>query len=682
MLSTKRTPLFRLLQRLYPSQDSALLLLAAIVGLGTGLSIWLFRVGIEIFHEIFVVELGHLLGAALGPLTGVLGLSAAGFIVGWLMNRFVGAERHHGVAGIMEACALAGGRLPYWKMPFKALASAMSLGAGASVGPEDPSVQIGANLGSMIAQRLHLAEDQVGLLVAAGAASAIAAAFNAPIAGVFFALEVILREFTTNAFGLVVLAAVIASVVSQAVEGLLGLHEPALNLLNYTLGSPVELPLYALLGLLLAPVAALFIRSVYWQHDLWHRHIHWPRPVQTAFVGAVIGVVGLFLPHILGPGRAVMNEVLSQPEQFTLLLLLVIGLVKIFTTGFSLAGGFVGGVFAPTLFVGLMLGSVFGRLLEGLRAGAAISDPRAFAIVGMAAMMAGVVRSPITAVMMVFELTNDYRLIPPIMLAAVVCIYLANRLAPLGIYALGLARQGIHLPEGRDIDLMQGVTVAEVMDAPPTIHERASLLELRDALRHFHVRSICVIDSADDLVGIVTLSDLQKVYEERPEESAQLTVSDIATREVVTVHPEDVLWRAIRLMGLHDVGRIPVVDERTGQLVGMVSRHNVVAGYNKAIARKLHDQHNAEQVRLSHLTGAHVLELYVADHAPIANQLISDIHWPPECVVASVQRQNKLLVPHGSTELRSGDWVTVISAPECEEELYTLFNPQPGFSGR
>ncbi len=677
MLSSKRTPLFRLLQWLQPSDSTALLALAVTVGLATGLGIWLFRAAIEVFHELFVVEFQHLFGEILGPMTIIASLIIAGYLVGWLMNRFVGKERHHGVAGIMEACALGGGRLRYGRMPAKALASSLSLGAGASVGPEDPSVQIGSNLGSFIGQRLHMREDRVRLLVAAGAASAIASAFNAPIAGVFFALEVVLLEFTTSAFGVVVLAAVVSAVLTQAIEQTIPIHEPALDLLNYTLGTPLEIPLYALMGLLLAPIAAVFIRSVYWQHDLWHKYIHWPRPWQTAFVGGVVGAVGIFLPHILGPGREAMNAVLARPEEFTVGLLLMIGAAKVVMTGFSLAGGFVGGVFAPTLFVGLMFGSVFGRVIAALDTGRLISDPQAFAIVGMAAMMAGVVRSPITAIMLVFELTNDYRLILPIMLAAVVCIYLTNRLAPLGIYALGLARQGIHLQEGRDIDLMQGVTVGEVMDAPPTIRGSASLLELRDALRHYHVRSICVVDETGSLTGIVTLSDLQRTYEERPEETARLTVNDIATQKVTTIQPDDVVWHAIRLMGMYDVGRLPVVDEHTHQLVGILSRHDIVEAYNKAIARKLQDQHHAEQVRLHHLTGANVLELFLTERAPIAGMRISDVHWPVESVVASIQRHNKLLVPHGSTELHAGDWLTIVAAPECEDDLKALFGEQP-----
>ncbi len=677
MLNTKRAPLANLLQRFHPSEGFLLLALAVLVGLATGLGVWVFRGAIGLFHQLFVVEFARFLGTTLGQITGVVSLALAGYLVGWLMQRFVGAERHRGVAGIIEAVALAGGRLRYRVILAKSLASSISLGAGASLGAQDPSVQIGANIGSMLGQQLHLNEDRIRLLVAAGAASAIAAAFNAPIAGVFFALEVVLLEFTTGAFGVVVLAAVVASVLSQAIEQTTGLHEPALNLLNYQVGSILEMPIYALLGLALAPLAALFIRSLYWQQDLWQKHVRLPRPVGTALVGAVVGLVGIFLPEILGTGRQVMNEILIQSEGFTIGLLVVLGLTKIIMAGFSLAGGFVGGMFAPTLFIGLVSGAAFGRIVAGLRLTGTTSDPQVYAIVGMAAMLAGVVRSPITAIMLVFELTNDYRLILPIMLAAVVCIYLTNRFAPLGIYTQGLAREGIHLQEGRDVDLMQGVAVAEVMDDPVTIHENDSLVKLRDTLREYHVRSLAVVDDEGKLTGIVTLADLQQTYEEHPETVAQLKVHEICTRDVVTVYPDDVLWRAIRLMGARNVGRLPVVDAHTQQLVGILSRHDIVEAYNRAIARKLHDQHHAEQVRLNHLTGAHVLEVHITQDAPVVGQEIKDIHWPAESVVASVLRNNKLLVPHGNTQLRGGDWVTVVAAPEAEEELEVLFGQRP-----
>ncbi len=657
------------------SEGSPLLTLALAVGLTSGIGVWLFREGIDIFQRLFREGLAdEVLAPWFGPLSIVIALGIAGLLVGGLMQRFVGEERHHGVAGIMEAVTLGGGRLRYRRMPAKALASAMSLGAGASLGPEDPSVQIGANLGSFFGQRLHLSEEQVRLLVGAGSASAIAAAFKAPIAGVFFALEVILNgEFSTASFGIVVLAAVVSSVFTQAVES----AGAEMGILNYTMGSPLEIPFYVLLGLVMGPIAALFIRAVYWQHDLWHRYVHLSRPFKTALAGVLVGLVAIALPDILGTGRETMNVVLNGTDtKYTFALLVALGLAKFVMTTVSLGGGFVGGVFAPTLFIGTMLGGAFGRAVNLVGAPGATGDPQSYAIAGMAAMMAGVVRAPITAVLLVFELTNDYRLILPIMLTAVICVYVAEHIEPHGVYALGLLRKGIRLPQGRDVDVMQTVTVAEVMTAPaPTIVETASLVELRDSLRAHNARSMCVVDGDGRLVGVVTLADLQRAYESGS--SAALRVADILTREMIIAHPDDLLWKAIRSMGTHNIGQLPVVTRDTQDLLGLLRRQDVMRAYNVAIARKRKEQHLSEQIRLHTLTGAHVFELPVTEGSPAANKRIREIHWPIEATVASVRRAERLIVPHGETELRAGDWLTIVAVPEVENELVALLQGPP-----
>jgi CIC family chloride channel protein len=569
-----------LMARLMRSENTLLMALAVAVGLLSGAAVWAFGIGIDAFHALFVEWLAQQVLAPVFSAAGIiLALIWAGALVGWIMQRFIGEERHHGVAGVIEAVALAGGRLRYSRIPFKAVASALSLGAGASVGPEDPSVQIGANLGSLLGQKLRLSDERVRLLVAAGAASAIASAFRAPIAGVFFALEVILnREFATGSFGVVVLAAVIASVFTQAIE----VGGPEFGLRHFTLGGLLDIPLYILLGLFLAPVAAVMIRAVYWQHDLWRKHARQlSRPARTALAGGLVGVVAVFLPQIMGPGREVTTAVLSDSRTFTVLALLALGAAKLVMTAVSLAGGFVGGIFAPSLFVGTMFGAAFGRLATVLLPASAIGDPEAFAIVGMAAVMAGVVRAPITAILLVFELTNDYLLILPIMLTTVVCVSVAERIEPLGIYMLGLSRKGIRLQDGRDFDVMESVIVGDAMrPVAPTIREDASLLRLRDALRAASVRSMCVVNRDGALVGIVTLTDLQRAYERGAD---GLTVGRICTRAVVTASPRDSLSTAIRKMGARDFGRLPVTDPYTGRIVGMLSRDDVVRAYTFAM---------------------------------------------------------------------------------------------------
>ena len=662
-----------LLLRFQSSQSAILLALAAALGLATGGSIWLFKEAIEFFHEIFAQVLAvEILGVAIGPLGIVVALALAGALVGLTMDRFIGTERHHGVAGIIEAVALAGGRLRYQRMPFKAAASALSLGAGASVGPEDPSVQIGANLGSWFGQSLHLSEDQVRILVAAGAASAISAAFQAPIAGVFFALEVILNGvLESRSFGIIVFAAVVSSAFTQAVH-----PTPEMGPFTYTIGSPLEIVLFIPLGIVLALAAVLFVRTVYWQHDLWHDRVKLSRPLKTALAGALVGLVGIFLPQIMGTGEETMSHVLSGDLTFMPITLIALAGFKILMTALSMAGGFVGGIFAPSLFIGTMLGSLYGQFINSLFPQASTGDPQTYAIAGMAAMMAGVVRSPITAIMLVFELTDDYRLILPIMLTTVFCVYVAERFEPAGIYTVSLLRKGVRLPQGREIDLMQGVSVEEAMLTPvPTIRHDASLLSLRDELRSQKTNSLCVLDDDGLLCGVVTLSDLQRAYSMAGDKA--VTVSDVCTHEVVTIAPDDMLWSAIRTMNAREVGRLPVVRRGTREVVGLIGRHGIVRAYNIAIARKLEDQHMAEQVRLTTLTRAHVFEIHLEPRSPVAGKYISAVAWPHESTVASIRRGGRMIVPHGNTELKAGDMLTIVADVSAGTELANLTRPEP-----
>ncbi len=653
-----------------PHENTLLLGLAVLVGLLTGASILLFHAGIEAFHWLFQETIAHdLLGLRLGRLGIVVSLALAGVIVGWMMERFVGAERYHGLAGIIEAVALAGGRLPYRLMPVKSLAAALSLGAGASVGPEAPSVVIGAHIGSFFGQRLRLSDERLRLLVTAGASSAIAAAFRAPIAGVFFGVEVILNgEFTTGAFSVVVLAAVVASAFTQAATD----ATPVLGQLNFSLGHPLEIVFYAALGALLAPVAVLFIHMVHWQHHVWSR-LKLTRPLKAGLTGALVGLAALAAPQIMGPGREVMADILGGRVEFAAAALIGLGFAKLFMTAVSIGGGFVGGIFAPTLFVGTALGGAFGLLVTAAAPANMAGGAQAYAIAGMAAVMAGVVRAPITGILLVFELTNDYRLILPIMFTTVICVYLTERLVPAGIDTLSLLRQGVRLQQGRDVDVMQSITVGEVMTTPaPTISPSATLSELRDSLRQHRTRTLCVVQADGELVGIVSLSDLQRAYDNHPGDD--LTVGDICTRDVVTAAADDVLWTAIRSMGMRDLSSLPVMAAGAKTPVGLLTRSQVMQAYNLAIARKREAQSRAEAIRLNALTRAHVIELHVAANSWAAGRRICDIDWPTESAVASITRQGRLIVPHGSTHLLAGDAVTLVVAPDAEQAVKQLFD--------
>lgn len=658
----------RRLPRWSVSENTILLSLAVSVGLATGGAVYLFRQAIDFFTVHYREALQEGAFGFLGPWAIIPIVAFGGLVVGLLVDRFIGPERHHGVTGIMESVTYSGGRLPYQKIPAKAFLAALSLGVGASTGPEDPSVQIGANLGSFFGQRLRLSDDRVRLLVAAGAASGIASAFRAPIAGVFFALEILLGDFSTNAFSVVVLASVIASVFTQAIE----VGGPELGIRTYALGGVQNVPLYVILGFLIAPLAALFMRLFYWQEDTWH-HIRLARPLKTALAGAIVGLIAVFLPQILGTGRETMNAVLNQNgAAFSIGLLLALTLAKMIASTTSLGGGFLGGTFAPSLFIGAAFGGAFGRLVNILLGGVGgAADPAAFAMAGMAAMMTGVMRAPITAVLLLFELTNDYNLILPIMLAVAVCLLVVERISADGIYQHGLARKGIRISRGRDIDLMQIVTVGEAMGEPHTIPHSATIGDLTSVFEATKTHGLAVVDNDGRLFGIVTVQDLGRARESGKPDST--TVGEICTTEVVTVTPSTSIANALQLIGERDLGRLPVVDEADGaQVVGILRRRDIMRAYDMAVQRKQSDQHQVHQVRLGALTGAMVLEFRIESGAPADGKRIRDLAWPPGCVVASIGRFGRIVPPNGDTLLQAHDRLVMVVSAGKQEALEQL----------
>ena len=308
----------------------------------------------------------------------------------------------------------------------------------------------------MLGQVFHMSDERVRMLVAAGAASAIAAAFNAPIAGVFFALEIVLGEISSSALGLILVASVTSAVLTQALSG----NSPAFSIPAYAFNSLWELPLYLVLGLLAGPVSALYVNLVYQAQDFFEG---WklPRPLKTAFAGLAVGLVGIFLPQVLGVGYGAIGDVLNK-NNLGLWLLLALLVAKLILTPVSLGGGFMGGVFAPALFIGATLGGAFGLVVSSIFP-ALGTNPSAFALVGMAAVLAGSVHAPLTAVILLFEMTNDYRIILPLMFAVAVSLVISQRIQRDSVYAMGLARHGIRLDRGRDVEVMGAISVGDAM---------------------------------------------------------------------------------------------------------------------------------------------------------------------------------------------------------------------------
>ena len=649
------------LDRLTNSQTLILGGSAVLIGLASGAGIWLFKWLIDFVQGFMFTDLYGSVsqwGVWLIVLVPILG----GLVVGLINQYILGEEKVHGTAGIMESVALAGGRLHYQNTPLKSAAAVVSIGTGASVGPEDPSVQIGASLGSLLGQLLHVSDDRVRTLVAAGAASAIAAAFNAPIAGVFFALEIILGEIGSGSLGIILVAAVTSSVFTQAVSG----SSPAFQIPQYAFHSAWELPLYLALGLLAGPISALYVRLLYIIQDFYKR-LNSPRWVKTVGAGAVVGITGLFLPQVFGVGYETIGEILNKND-ITLWLLLALLLAKLILTPISIGGGFHGGVFAPSLFIGATLGGGFGIIAMYLFPGLNVSPP-AFALVGMAAVLAGSVHAPLTAVILLFEMTNDYRIILPLMFAVAVSLLISQRIQKDSVYALGLARHGIRLDRGRDVEVMQAITVGEAMQLDmSTLPESATLNEAAEILMQTRHHGLPVVNEKGLLVGVLTVEDIEHA-------KGKTYVGEACTREIETAYPDETLNKVVRRMSRRDVGRLPVVARDNPQkLVGVLRRTDVIRSYDIALTRRTAQRHREQTVHLDALTPTRVdvSNVAIEENAPCIGKRMSEIPFPRESVIASVRRGQQVFVPRGNTELRAGDILVVVAVGEALEGVQHL----------
>ncbi|GAA4881091.1 chloride channel protein [Actinomycetospora straminea] len=420
--------------------------LALIIGLGAGLGAVAFRgliVGItwlvtgrEDFSDAGRVASTHL--EALGPWFLLLVPVLGGLVYGPLVHRFAPEARGHGVPEVMVAVARHGGRIPARVAGVKALASAVCIGTGGSVGREGPIVQIGSALGSSIGRALRVPAARLVLMVACGAAGGISATFNAPMAGVVFGLEIILRAFAAEAFGVLVISSVTANVVARLLVG----DDTILRLPHWTLGSTAELPLYGVLGLLAGLLGWAFARVLYGVEDLCDAVWRGPEWLRPAVGGVVLGGVLLALPQLYGVGYPVLEDGLVGQYATGFLLLLVVG--KVLATSLTIGIGGSGGVFAPSLFIGGLAGTAFGSLAAALFPGLHLA-PGAFGLVGMAAVFAGAAHAPITAVLIVFELTGDYAVILPLMVAVALATGLSHLISPRTIYTLKLLRRGVDI---------------------------------------------------------------------------------------------------------------------------------------------------------------------------------------------------------------------------------------------
>jgi H+/Cl- antiporter ClcA len=575
------SPLVHLLNRFQPPAAVVMLVLAIVVGIASGIGVCLFRFLIEFTQNLYWHDLALKL-SAINPWAIAIIPVLGGLVVSVL--RIYIQQTEAGFSSLSSAVAKDGGRLPYAKITLKTIAAAMSLGAGASLGPEGPSVELGSNIGSLLGQILKFSSDRIRLLVSAGAAAGLSAGFNAPIAGVFFALEVVLgrslgaeRSNLNNTITVVVISAVVSGLVAQI--GLGG--EPAFNLPVYDVRGFWELPLYLGLGVLASFVAIAFTKTLKIFQDLFAGQIprleligQIPMPLKIAIGGLCIGITTIQLPEVMGIGYETVESVL-QDSHFSLEFRVLLLTAKLLLTAISLGSGFVGGTFAPAIFLGAILGSGYGQALSFLMpAYMPIAAPPAYALVGMAAVLAGTVRAPLTAVLLLFEMTRDYRIVLPLMAAVGLCVWMVELLNPL---------QGKQI--ATETDILQNIKIAEVMNSHP-MSFRASMpvLQAAQVLTSGYFHSALVMDSSHQLIGIITTEDIERSLNKHLN---SLTVGDVCSRDLLYSHADESLADALRRMETRDIRQLPVVDRNIiTRVLGIVDRQTITTAYSTALTKQ------------------------------------------------------------------------------------------------
>jgi CIC family chloride channel protein len=689
--------LAKLLDHLAPREGLVLLVMAIIVGVATGFAA-VFFIRLIQYIQIFFYGGSEKIFPALGRLWIIIIPVIGGLLVGPIITKFATEAKGHGVPEVMQALILRGGRIRPRVALAKIIASALCIGTGGSAGREGPIVQVGSALGSSVGQWLHLSDERIKNLVACGAAAGIAATFNAPIAGVVFAIEVLLSELQVAVFGNVVVSAVAASIVSRIFLG----SRPAFEIPGYVMNSPWEIILYIILGLLAAFVGILFIRMLYFTEDVFEQ-LAIPLWLKPAIGSLLLGILafsypylgtisyissadmslGLPLvenyPHIFGSGFVFLEEVLQGHAPFFLIFLLIF--LKPLATSFTLGSGNSGGVFAPSLFTGAMLGGAFGYLAMRLFPGLPI-EVGAYALVGMAAVFSAAARAPLTSMLIVFEMSNDYRLILPLMAAGMVASTFAQWLHPESIYTLKLSKRGIRFAQGRDMDIMQTVQVEEVMNkAPITVHNEQSVADLFAAFQETHLGGFPVLNNNNELYGIVTMQDMERTIQDmertlhrKDVNLRDLKIWDVATPEPVTVFPDEPIWSAIRKMAPRDLARLPVVARSNPkQFVGLISRSDIVRAYNVGLMRKQKDHLAQERSTLRKVTGLDFIEIKVESNCTGTGKRLADMHLPRNTNVVSILRHGSVIVPDGNTRILPGDVITVLCLSSQIESIRKFF---------
>ncbi|MGP1273073.1 MAG: chloride channel protein [Phycisphaerales bacterium] len=581
--------------------DWWLVTLGAVIGTITGLGAMGFAWVLHfVEHEVRHAQGEHLWMLIVAPVVG-MGLT------GVLVQCFASEAKGHGVPQVMKALIRNRGVIRWPIGATKVVASILTVGSGGSAGTEGPIVQIGATAGSVAGQALRVGREHMPTLVGCGAAAGIASIFNAPIAGVFFVLEILLRDFSVRAFAPIVVASVFSTAITQAVLGEnVALFATPEQLHGYVF-SIEELPSYVVLGLLCGAVAVAFNKMLHAGEDLydgWRIH---PllKPISGALVLGALGVGSVWAIGTIAPGEGTSSPAffgngyetitsLLTPSAYasgqlvatSLGLLVWLVILKMVATTVTLASGGSGGVFAPSLFLGATAGAGFGLVLERIGLMPADGSPAAYALVGMAAVVAGTTHATLTAILILFELTRDVYVLLPIMLAAVVATQFARVIERDSIYSFKLRREGVLLGAARDLTLLRQIPVTSVPIEPlpeEAVFPSDPLSKLITLHAHHAVPDFAVTDADGVYLGMVTGRDLRTALIDR-EAIPLLLVAELLRTDLPTLSPAESLDTVVDKFAETDLSSLCLVTEGPRpRPIGLVTRHRLMARYRRAL---------------------------------------------------------------------------------------------------
>lgn len=586
------------LKKFMPGENVRMMAIAAFIGLMAGISIILFQTVVK-GTEALIFEGGKkLLGIHQGgwrllllpliPMTGMALLIPLSLL-------FPGEVNGYGFTKFLRKVNLEGGYIKARTIFLKLISTALTIGTGNSAGVEGPIAAIGGAIGSQVGQATRVSGARMKVYIAAGCAGGVAGIFNAPLAGIFFASEIVLLgTFEISSFSALVIASAIATVVTRAYYG----ETPAFSIPDYNLVNPfVELPLYTIMAVIIGLIAVFHIRFFYFIRDKYkvlpiHPQL---KPLTGAFI---IGCMGIVYPQVMGDGYHFIESVINGNG--TLLLLFVLVFLKIIATAITLGSGGAGGVFAPALFIGAMIGGAFGHFANMIFP-TMTAAPGAYATVGIGAFLAASTHAPMTAIFLLFEMTGNYMIIVPIMLTSIIGTVVAKRFNEDSIDTVDFTREGIDIHEGRETAIMKSIRVGKaITEDVDFISEKANINHLLEIFRiakgGFYFP---VVDDSGKMTGIISMQDVKNILHKAEAERVCYLVGGICSRDVIMLTPDDSLYTAMQLFDIKGIEEIPVVEDLENKwVVGMLKRRDVIAAYNHEVLKKGISE-KAETIRIT-----------------------------------------------------------------------------------